>query len=85
MNSPRTQLSLRTLLIIVTLVGISMMIAGLLLTGVIGGAPAWAQHRLALMPFIFTGAMAPIGVPMLIYWALRILDWMEKRKQGDTF
>lgn len=79
------QVSLRTLLIITTLIGVSVMIAGLLFTGIVGGTLPSAAHRLNLLPFIVAGSMAPLGVPLLIYWGLRIYEWWEKRQRGDSF
>jgi hypothetical protein len=68
----RMKLGLQGMLISMTLVGVSAMIAGLLFTGILVGAPATANHRLNLLPFILATAMAPLGVPALIYWGLRI-------------
>ncbi len=66
------KLGLQGMLISMTLVGVSALIAGLLFTGILVGAPATANHRLNLLPFILATAMAPLGVPALIYWGLRI-------------
>ena len=60
------------LLILMTLVSICAMMAGLFITGVWIGEPASSAHRLNLMPFIFASSMAPVGVPLAIYWGLRI-------------
>lgn len=63
---------LQGMLISWTLIGVSTMIAGLLFTGILLGAPAGAQHKLNLLPFILATSMAPVGVPILIYWGFRI-------------
>ena len=75
------KVGLQGMLISMTLVGISAMIAGLLFTGIVVGTPPTANHRLNLMPFILATAMAPLGVPALIYWGLRIARgsrWLRK-------
>jgi hypothetical protein len=66
-----------------TLIGISTMIAGLLFTGIYLGAPAGAQHRLNLLPFILASSMAPVGVPILIYWGLRIYRQFQRDKAAE--
>jgi hypothetical protein len=66
------KLGLLGMLIAMTLLGVSAMIAGLLFTGILVGAPPTSGHRLNLLPFILATAMAPLGIPMLIYWGVRI-------------
>lgn len=67
------KIGLQGMLISMTLVGVSALIAGLLFTGILVGAPPQANHRLNLLPFILATAMAPLGVPALIYWGLRVV------------
>jgi hypothetical protein len=75
------KIGLQGMLISMTLIGISTMIAGLLFTGILLGAPASAQHRLNLLPFILATSMAPVGVPILIYWCLRIYRKFQTQQQ----
>lgn len=75
------KIGLQGMLISMTLIGISTMIAGLLFTGILLGAPASAQHRLNLLPFILATSMAPVGVPILIYWGLRIFRKFQTQQQ----
>lgn len=77
------KIGLQGMLISMTLIGISTMIAGLLFTGVLLGAPPSAQHRLNLLPFILATSMAPVGVPILIYWGLRIYRHFQKSSETE--
>jgi hypothetical protein len=77
-------MGLQGMLISMTLIGVSAMVAGLLFTGVLVGAPPTAQHRLNLLPFILAASMAPLGVPMLVYWGLRIYRWFEIKRRSDS-
>lgn len=77
------KIGLQGMLISMTLIGISTMIAGLLLTGILLGAPPGAQHRLNLLPFILATSMAPVGVPILIYWGLRLYQQFQNRKSNE--
>ncbi len=77
------KIGLQGMLISMTLIGISTMIAGLLFTGILLGAPASAQHRLNLLPFILATSMAPVGVPILIYWGLRIYRKLQTSNQDQ--
>jgi len=78
------KIGLQGMLISMTLIGVSAMVAGLLLTGVLVGAPSTAQHRLNLLPFIVVASMAPLGVPLLVYWGLRIYRWFEIKRRPDS-
>lgn len=75
---PPFRLGLKTMLILVSLCSISAMMGGLFITGVWIGEPASSRHKLNLMPFIFATSMAPIGVPLAVYWVLRIVDLFRK-------
>ncbi|MDP1562303.1 MAG: hypothetical protein Q8M16_13065 [Pirellulaceae bacterium] len=77
------KIGLQGMLISMTLIGISTMIAGLLFTGIFLGAPPSAQHRLNLLPFILATSMAPVGVPILIYWGLRIYRHFQKSPETE--
>lgn len=78
---PRVRLGLKSLLILMTLVSICAMMAGLFITGVWIGEPASSAHRLNLMPFIFASSMAPVGVPLAIYWGLRIYESLQPKNE----
>lgn len=74
----RIRLGLQSLLILGSLLSISAMIAGLFISGVWIGEPSTSNHRLALLPFILASSMAPIGVPLAIYWVLRVVHTFQR-------
>jgi len=84
MPSRNLKFSLRGILIAMVLIGVSGMIGGFLFTGIMLGAPSTARHRLDLLPFILATAMAPLGVPLVIYWGMRAVDWWERRRSGPA-
>lgn len=78
-SRPQFRLGLKTLLILVSLLSISAMMGGLFITGVWIGESAQSSHRLNLLPFILATSMAPIGIPLAVYWVLRILQLTRQR------